>query len=1268
MVDSSSTPPISIAELMGRIYEPGFNIGILSEIEHRTDLTTHFQALYTDDLAKLHLHPLVEAAWQRTGTISEMDRETLQRWVQFLLFKGYLAGRSFLAEFLQMIHLSQKAGRQEDWKGDIFYLQCNFTGKNSLGLLPSPDMVQTTTQLLAQLTAACQREVTMSLEEIEQYQGRGEFLNADMLLLLKDWDGWRLLCVDLSIFGLQSLRDTHDLNRVESLRRLLKSDIRYLRTRSVFTNLSIDTNDEATAQEVLSGQLKQYFTAFKRQDKETAKFIQAASYTFSFYHFLVSKGVLRADDPIVFHVVGYTDRALNAMALKRSQLALLETCANIYRQHHSDEAIAEARQAVIGTIQRAANRSFTCDQPLATTLLGVGEQGDGLHTLTFQETLRGFVNTVDPLDPSKLSPELRQRLSASALGSASIRDLHRDLVYQELSTSELYLFLTGHPGIGKTSALVAFFKACAERGEGFLFLYVSPRKQVNLDILKKCEEDPACVNFFGITTNSLAIRKNGGRPTVHYSSALAQERFSANGVTFLPASHEENTHFQESLRKLEEIQENLLIDKGEQVSGVLKSLCQALAATVSEPFPPAHSPTSGERLPLSIVATVAIQSLKRTTDQQSTLKHLEQIFTQATANGKIIPEQMDQISQRLRHFVIMIDEVTGDEGGAEFIEGIHQFVQRYRLAEHGIHTKIIVADASIVDTDVIRSHLSTTGYEPHKIYFRRVDPALPASPLTREKLSFKHCPGVVINANAYPASTLQITYNVFTDIFPYNEEQYAEQYQVLLRKQQLALRDDIQRWMASDPEAQILVYIQDKQRLSELIGLIKEQQRFEMGDTQGYLEIHANISEKDKQEIKEHQDEVQVVFMTASASRGLSFKRAKHILVDIPHFAIEQNLMEILQVIYRGRGGEMDRDEKTLTFYLADRLTYGEQMDRDLTLKEQLLHLLNVLLILKTSILTRITGSGPLGIGQRFRMVPIGGKSIFSAGETFSKRLSDLIKELQDVAKRSWAEKKRLNTIASALQEMLAHSHIQLIRTSRTWPWYPHAPHSYLEVLPTLAANFSVEAERGFDRLLKLPPLEPAYLAGSLLIVPTQHKSLREVYRTMIEDILNQPRPADYPDLLTDMYRLSQDHRYPESLRASLHDAMLLMKEMQKLSRNRAAYYEQESGHDDQYYALPLTAFSSYKQLQAYFDADGAFEEQATDPFRHLLREYVRALYPADGFLPIGRVYQRFPFLLFRSFNLGEARQRLFTDKYLFTSQEFNIITMLLSGKGGDVP
>ncbi len=1254
----SNQPDLSFAEIMGRLFELGFNTGLLAAITQRTDLTHHFGALYENELRNLHLPPLIEAAQRLVKPISDFDRDTLQHWVHFLLLKGYLAGSNLLVEFLQTIH------QGKDWEGEIIYLQCSVSGKNSLGTHPSPGIAETVEAFMAQFKNAGQRDVALNAQELAHYQGKGEFLNADTLLLIRDSQGWRLLCIDLSVFGLRVLSDTHDLSRVSSLRNMLLSEMRYLRSRSVFTNLSIDTNDDATTNELLSGQIKQYFTAFKRRDKETAKFIQAASYAYSFYNFLLQKQILASDAVLSFHVVGYTDRAMNAMTLKRAQLPLLKTCADIYQQHHSDETIDEARLAVIGTIQRAANRSFQRmgEQQFATSLLSLAEQGDALHVLDYTETLDHFVNTVAPLHPDLLSPQIRERLSQGAYTGQSIRDIHSTLVYHELAGPDLYLFLTGHPGIGKTTAIARFLKERARQSEGFLFLYISPRKQVNLDIFEKFREAPDCDNFFGLTTNSLAIRENHPHPTVHYFSDLCHDAFQANGVSFLPAERVETTRFKDSLRTLEEIQENLLIDKGEQVSGVLKSLCSGVAASLADTFPAARTPSSGQPHPLSIVATVAIQSLRRTSSGQNTLQHLDTIFKSATASGRVLPEKMRQLGQRFRYFFVMIDEVTGDEGGAEFLEGIHAFVHKFQLAAHGINTKIIVADASIVDTAVITSHLEYTGYEPHKIYFRRVDPQHPTFPLTRDEIRFKRCKSAVINANAYPASSLRVTYRVLADIFPYEEERYLEHFKIVREKQQQMLVEDITALMERSPEAQILVYIQDKQRLAELITMIS-QRKGEFVRGTHYQEIHANISEKHKLEIQESQDRVQVVFMTASASRGLSFKRAKHILVDIPHFAIEQNLMEILQVIYRGRGGDCDQEEKTLTFYLADRIAYPDQADRELALKESLLHLLNVLLILKTAIMTRIEGSGPLGLNQRFRMIPIGGKSVASAGETFSKRLSDLLRELQTTANHTWSNKKILGFVISSLRFILSQSHIQLVRMTNTRGPYRQFPRSYLEQLPTFAIDFLQAAQHGFDHLLNLPMFEPAYLSGDLLVVPIVHKSLRELYRASIEEALKRPRPEDLPDLPTCMELICRDTNYPESLRASLGDAILLIKELQKLSDTKTASYEQESRHEDQHYAFPLFTFLSYQHLRTYFETEAEAEEQATNPFRELLRSYIVALYPADGFLPIGRIYKTFPFLIFRSFQLGETRQRSFTEKYLFTSPELNIINMLLSGK-----
>ena len=46
-----------------------------------------------------------------------------------------------------------------------------------------------------------------------------------------------------------------------------------------------------------------------------------------------------------------------------------------------------------------------------------------------------------------------------------------------------FVFLTGNPGIGKTTAITNFLKSHLE--EGFLLFYISPRTQVNHDLIHK---------------------------------------------------------------------------------------------------------------------------------------------------------------------------------------------------------------------------------------------------------------------------------------------------------------------------------------------------------------------------------------------------------------------------------------------------------------------------------------------------------------------------------------------------------------------------------------------------------------------------------------------------------------------------------------------------------------------------------------------------------------------------------------------------------------
>jgi len=1245
---SALHPYDTFAEDMGRLFEIGFNIGVLASIRQHTDITTSFGDLYRQDLDALHFQPLYAKLCARSGVISTWDKETLERWVLYLLQRGYLSGLNFFAEYIESFSHDRPY-----YQRSIVYAQCNFYGQNSLETYHKNE--ETAAHELMEQLRNQGYSISLPGEDIRDYSSKGNFLRADLLLLLRYANKWRILCVDVSVFALRSLQDAGDLTSMEKIRQILATEIHYMRSKSVFTNLGIDTDAETAPPEVLAGKLRHYFTAFKRHDKESIKLIQAASYAHSFYEFLKRENILSEHDDVVFNVVGYTDRGISTISAKKEQLPVLETCADIYKMAQNRQTINEERTHVLETITKAAARGFHDGKTFVRKLVQLADESDGVHWLTHQETIDNFINTQAPLAPDLVGDEIRCQLQPTEYEGRSIQYIHGQLTKQALAGPAPYLFLTGNPGIGKTTAVVRFLKECSMRGEGFLFLYVSPRKQVNLDIIKKFREDEfglQCDDLLALTANTVLIHNNRKKPTVHYYSKKLRDRFHEHGVDFIPMESDEAEQQRASLRKLEEIQDGLLIDKGERISGVLDSLCTALYAAIDKP------------LSNAIVATAAIQSLKRThRGTNTTLRHLEKIFQGTHNRGKgVDPTQMQIIGKRLQHIFVMIDEVTGDESGVEFIEGIHNFLHKFELlpsgSKHGMNTKIIVADASIVDPRIITQHLSETTYEPDKIYFRRLTDK--AKPLTRQEFHFKRLPAVVINTNAYPARSLQVTYHIGVDALEYDAETYTERSKQLHNDVQQRIIRDIVSVMDQPDAPQLLVYIQDKQRLALLIQAVHTiRGTFQRGTD--YLEIHANISEADRKSIEQYQNTAKVIFMTASASRGLSFKRAKHILVEIPHFEVEQNLMEILQVIYRGRGGNLDQEDKTLTFYLSERIIYTDQDERVLSVRESMLHLLNVLIILKTSLMTRIVGGGEIGLKQQFMMIPIGGKSVLAAGDSLTSKMGKLIRDLQNLAHSHWDDR-RLTFVAARLMDVLNKAHILLLPTHQ--PNNDVRKPSYIPLISSFSPLFHEAAHKSFARLLDLPQMEQAYIAGGLLIVPIQNHSIQETYWIDIEQMLAQQNIE--PDLLHAIEQLSYDIRYPDSDRLLLKDAKIFLEQLKKMAVGTTSYYEQESDHVDQHYAIPLLAFIANKEMKAHFESERSKledEESLIGSFRSLLSTYVRTLYPADSILPIGKSYDNFPFVVFRSFNLREARRKMFTDKYLFMSHELNILNMLLASK-----
>lgn len=217
------------SEAMGRVFELGFNSGFLAAIQQRNKLIHHFGDYYRENLSHLLFPKIVAEMQRRTGVVSTWDKEALQRWTLFLLQRGYLAGTNFLAEYLQSF-----ADFKPQLAREIVYLQCTFSNASSLETYPL-DLEKIIPALMSQF-AALGFQVNPSDQEVKNYTDKGNFLNADTLMLLKYGRQWRILCADISIFALRSLDNASDLTSVELIRRLLETDLHYLHSKSVFTN------------------------------------------------------------------------------------------------------------------------------------------------------------------------------------------------------------------------------------------------------------------------------------------------------------------------------------------------------------------------------------------------------------------------------------------------------------------------------------------------------------------------------------------------------------------------------------------------------------------------------------------------------------------------------------------------------------------------------------------------------------------------------------------------------------------------------------------------------------------------------------------------------------------------------------------------------------------------------------------------------------------------------------------------------------------------
>ena len=581
----SSINECIISSSFGYLFEISFNIGILTYIKQK-QIKHNYGDMYVKDTQLLRFKQIKANIITQHKIKNPEHIKSVEQWSLFYLQKGFLSGYNFIREYLDSLNAQLS-------KLEIHYLQCNFSGNNSFALNPKGEK---------QIFSEVLQQLTKEYVDINHYKDTGEFLRADTLMLIKNGRReCRILSLDASVFSVRSLQDLKDLTDIEVIRDMMSKEINYLKSKSVFANLSIDTGGEEQSIDIsLNEKLGTYLAAFIRKDKESYKLIQAGSYAYSFYGFLRSIEVISPEDKVIFNIIGYTDRGVSAMCVHLNNLDFLKTCQSIYQQKPNEKDNLEPRKRLVSIITRNAKESFAPNSSLFQSLAKLSvNQND---PITYQENITGFLNPKENV-PQYILEEV------GLTGEMSLRHAHSTLVEQALESNKTYVFLTGNPGIGKTTALVSFLEKHFE--EGFLFLYVSPRKQVNLDIINKFEEikdKEKREQVFAVNTDSQIIKSNGGKATVQYSSGVTKEHFSSGGVQFIDANIVTESKTKVNYR-LKQAKEDLIIDAGSNSTGVMNSLSKAVRVLIESD------------ISRQMVAAFSIQALKKTKKGGDTLAH-----------------------------------------------------------------------------------------------------------------------------------------------------------------------------------------------------------------------------------------------------------------------------------------------------------------------------------------------------------------------------------------------------------------------------------------------------------------------------------------------------------------------------------------------------------------------------------------------------------------------------------------------------------------------
>lgn len=1080
---------------------------------------------------------------------------------------------------------------------------------------------------------------------------------------------------------------------------------RLVDSRGVFARVTAEVDEERFE---LSDDIKTYLGALTADNKPFYKLCQASSYAESTVKLLAKKGLM--GKPCITRALAITPNGLESLAArfvptetKDSRFALMEQLGAAYRKvkklaDGDDDGLRAAVEQVFNGIYRRLPAALMKGAKGLRTAPKPGED----YLLEFEEKVPSFANPMQLFgrdeilhavedstalvgyfgQPAKTA--ISDALDELAPGKSAVplRDAHAAAVVAGLNAAKKgrlnILGLEGNPGIGKTTAVTRYL---GKQETGYLFLYVSPRVVINRDVTEKlARKGSDHSGILTVTTNAQLIasaerwhksqveegkdtpRNIDGAVVADGVSELVKPRRSVLVLNPEQEREIEAAHAGSRLSKTT-LSENEDIVQERSLLGVLGCM----------------SETTRELLELNpevnrTVLTAALQGFREKAGGKNTIQALSKLFKNP-ADRKAGVEERRAFAKRMPVIVVMVDELAGDGAGSPFVHTVAQWLEAEFIEPFGddqspFTVVLVVSDASLGNEVVLDRYLNAGDRTPDKVLVSRSAGECPFRiDVTKVRLGGGKRETLHVMTNSYPASELSIRYRINLSSVRIQEVQpgLMETPRRAIRRvaeERLLENAALEIIKAVDAGAsQVVYFAQDKQFLRALRGRLQTERELGLNEENVEILDSSVPGSKRKQLLEEKKrDTVRVFLMTSSGARGVSFPKTDWIIASVPRFNIEAALMEIAQLIYRGRGMYRNDEDKEisgdnvprkLVMLVDDFLIHEEEMDVRQWLRQSI-DLLTLLVMLRSTIYTRITGDA--GLKQKIALVPVGAVGLEELKSLMSTSVADFISEA-DTFVKGGGEKSLLGLVANARTNAFElFSRFRLNAVAR------HTSEGFSFVRPMDASQYMQKACGAIAPLLpeqegrpQIP--EHVFFAGPLLLENWGHFDKREVFAFEGHSVQQQRLTRD---LYFQFKDIDKNPVFPSALRIP---ASNLLRILARESPDAETEFNtiKGLGSPNTWVVLP-TSYPQFLKKRG----DGREEELVSLAEPELWRDGLGRGLPGGAEMPAIARYEGTPWAA----GVGQVNplrlDLVFDDRYFMASSELNLLNTLLLSE--DVP